>query len=258
MSAEDIAAFASAHGVLIHPRIAAGYGSLESFVDETGSKCPFDDSLVCPCDQALDELTSRDPMDQHCHGYLFVTEAYVKSIDPKGKLYSEQQQPTPVPLDDVDQAIKEYVADIDETRKLFDAGEYEDAFDKLVDMEETTDCTVCKEKFATEAMHVNNTRNLCSLPYAAGCAEEKARVKARLDKLRDFYAKAGKTEIPEPKTSPSGSTYREDMAAWLKSAELQPYEQKIRFYMASQLAGNKASNVEEALASAQQAHPEWF
>lgn len=259
MTAQDINAFASAHGVQIHPRIYKGFGSVEAFASETGGMCPSIPGRSCPCQESLAELSSPSAMDQHCSGYLFVTPAYVKEVDPRGKVYGDVSAPSSQPVvdDEVSSIVKGYLPEIDAAIKLFASDDHEGSFDKLVDLAESTDCDVCKEQFMTEAIHVNNARNLCDLPYVGGCSEEKARVKARLDKMRAFFDRAAGGNGEPPKQTRS-SPYREAMADWMKSSELEPYPQKARFFMATQLAGGKASTVEEAMESALSSHPEWF
>ena len=257
MTAQDILAFASSHGVLVHPRINQGFGSLDAFVSEYNGMCPSVPDRQCPCQESLESIAARDPMDQHCDGYLLATAAYMNAVDPKGKLYGEVDDQPPVPVsDEVSEVVKGYLVGIDEAIKLFNSEKHEESFDTLVELADGTDCNVCKEQFMTEAIHVNNARNLCELPYVGGCNDEKARVKVRLDKMRSFFAGAVDSSDSPKKSAPS--PYRAAMADWMKSADLEPYPQKVRFFMASQLAGGKCSTVEEAKDAAMAAHAEWF
>lgn len=258
----DITSFASAHGFRIHPRVAKGYGSIDDFVSQTSGMCPSVSGRRCPCEESLAELASPDPLDQHCTGFVLVTQAYIKEVDPRGKLYGDVPEPvtsTPV-SDEVSAVVSGYIPGIDAAINHFKKGKYEEAVDELFKLADETECDVCREQFLTEAIHANNARNLCELPYEGGCKEEIVRVGSRLGKMRNFFSQAAGVDNgdSQPVKKSGSSPYREAMAEWLNSEELKPYEQKVRFFMASQLAGSKCSTVDEAMEAAIAAHPDWF
>jgi len=256
--------FAAANNVMVHPRVYSDeVGGPDKFMSQYGGKCPIlGDTRSCPCPESLEEIMAPDAMDQHCIGWVIITPAYLKAIDPRGKLYSTQPPAAaPIVPDVTDEVLKQYSVGVNDVVTLFQKEEDEDAFDKLVKMAEDTECDVCREILTVTAVHIASARNMCDLPYEDACAAERNRVAAELAKVQKLFS----GDAPDKKSKPK-SEYREKVTEWLNSPELsaavadakQEYHQKIKFSMAAKLAGGKADTVDDAMALIVNEHPEWF
>lgn len=256
--------FAAANKVMIHPRIYSDeVGGPDKFMAQHGGMCPIlGDVRSCPCQESLEEIMAPDAMDQHCIGWVIITPAYLKAIDPRGKLYpATVPTATPKLPDGTDEVLKQYSVGVNDVVALFRKEEDEDAFDKLVKMAEGTECEVCREVLTVAAVHIASARNMCDLPYEEACAAERARVAAELAKVQKLFAGDTSDKKDKPR-----SEYREKVTEWLNSPELaasvadakSEYHQKIKFSMAAKLAGGKADTVDDAMALIVDEHPEWF
>lgn len=260
MSPEDISDFAAANGLLVHPRIDA-IGGPAAWVAEVQSAggCPVAPGRACPCQEAVAECSSEDPMDQHCMGFVFVTPAYMGAVDPMGKLYGTKYDapasfPKKAPDPEVDAVLSGYLTGVDSAIDQFKSGDFESAFDTLTDLGDNSDCGVCSEEFMVAAVHVNGARNMCSLGLPDACNKEQKRVSGELTKLRAFFADA---RASEPKKN-TKTGYQSRMSEIMNSGELDDYPQRVRFFMSTQLASGKADTVGDAEQIAREKHPEWF
>jgi len=264
----DLESFAAANKVLIHPRVySEEVGGPDKFMEQFGGRCPvLGDFRSCPCPESLEEIQAPDPMNQHCVGWVIITEAYLKAIDPRGKIYSTTSIPSASPakvLDSTDEVLRQYSLGVGDAVTAFRKDDFESAFDKLVEMADSTDCEVCKEVLTVAAIHVNSARNMCDLPYEGACSEERARVAAELAKVQKLFA----GEAEEKKADKPKSEYREKVTEWLNSSELAAavsrvakpeFHQKIKFSMAAKLAGGKADTIDDAMDIVVDEHPGWF